>query len=116
MARFPLKTSTDLSKLGYSKTAQKAPVHTTKVYGGAPDVQLHSFLTSTLYGGQCLLDVGLEPPVPIAWAPQPMSTIWKKKLLALPGIEPQFLRRPARTPTTLSKLNIIITQPRHFLL
>ena len=29
---------------------------------GAPEVQLHSFLTSTLYGGQRLLDVGGRAP------------------------------------------------------
>jgi hypothetical protein len=35
------------------------------------------------------------------WNKQPFRTNWRKYLLPMSGIEPQFFGRPARTPVTI---------------
>jgi hypothetical protein len=55
------------------------------------------------------LPPGEEHPVPIGyesgWAPEPVWTYGEKKnLFPLPGIEPQFLGRPARSLIFLAQL------------
>ena len=90
MARCPLKTNTDLSRLGYPKivTAQKAPVHTTKVYGGSRGT---APLILNLYTVcRCLHDVGGRTPGTHCVGPRAYVDYLKEKIVP-----------PARNRTTI---------------
>jgi hypothetical protein len=62
---------------------------------GALDIQLHSFLTVALYGGECTL--GKNTLVPdeyeSRWVPEPVWTFWQGgKSLMLLGIKLQTIQ------------------------